>query len=180
MQSKQMRALAREECEMQMTPMIDVVFLLLIFFMCTLKFKTLEGKLSAYLPKDVGVNQMDAEPIEKVDILMLVKNDGVKLRPDGTPYTKDDELKDRRFVYDDSRVVEYSIGPNRTRDIKELARRLRKNYKDRIAMGQDKVPATIDARPGTIYADVVKVLDAAVEAGFTDITFMGAHDDDHK
>ncbi|MDF1837417.1 MAG: biopolymer transporter ExbD, partial [Planctomycetota bacterium] len=40
---------------MDMTPMIDVTFLLLIFFMCTLKFKVLEGKLTAYLPKDVGV-----------------------------------------------------------------------------------------------------------------------------
>ncbi len=57
---------ADDDCEMEMTPMIDVTFLLLIFFMCTLKFKTLEGKLAAYLPKDVGVNQTDAEPIEKV------------------------------------------------------------------------------------------------------------------
>ena len=180
MRSKQMKALAREECEMQMTPMIDVVFLLLIFFMCTLKFKTLEGKLSAYLPKDVGVNTDEAEPIEKIEILMRVKNDGVKMRPDGTAYTKDDELQRRRFVYDDSRVVEYSVGPNRTRDIKELSKRLRKAHKDRVAMGQDKIPATIDARPGTIYADVVKVLDAAVEAGFTDITFVGAYDDHIK
>ena len=37
-----------EKCELQMTPMIDVTFLLLIFFMCTLKFKVLEGKLGAY------------------------------------------------------------------------------------------------------------------------------------
>ena len=49
---------SKETCDLPMTPMIDVTFLLLIFFMCTLKFKTLEGKLAAYLPKDVGVNQM--------------------------------------------------------------------------------------------------------------------------
>ena len=36
--------------------MIDVVFLLLIFFICTMKFKVLEGKLATVLPKDVGVN----------------------------------------------------------------------------------------------------------------------------
>ena len=54
--------LGRDECEMEMTPMIDVVFLLLIFFMCTLRFKTLEGKLAAYLPRDAGVNPWQVEP----------------------------------------------------------------------------------------------------------------------
>ena len=45
-----------EELEIDLTPMIDVTFQLLIFFICTLKFKTLEGKLETELPKDVGVN----------------------------------------------------------------------------------------------------------------------------
>ncbi len=180
MTGKQLKLLARDEVEMEMTPMIDVVFLLLIFFMCTLKFKTLEGKLSAYLPKDVGVNQMDAEPIEKVEILMRVKKDGKKLRPDGSPYTSDDEAARRRFVYDATRELEYSVGPRKTRDIAELARRLKKIQKDRVAMGQEKVPVSIDPRAGTVYSDVVKVLDAAIDADFRDITFVGAYDDHIK
>ena len=54
---------------MEMTPMIDVTFLLLIFFLCTIKFKTLEGKLSAYLPEGRGrEHQPRAEPKEKVEI----------------------------------------------------------------------------------------------------------------
>ncbi len=73
--------IAQEKIEMEMTPMIDVTFLLLIFFICTLKFKTLEGKLAAYLPKDVGVNQSQAEPIEKVEILLKVRVEGNKLEP---------------------------------------------------------------------------------------------------
>ena len=39
------------------TSMIDVVFLLLIFFMCASKFRTLEQRLDAYLPKDKGPQQ---------------------------------------------------------------------------------------------------------------------------
>ena len=66
-----LREINDEKREMQMTPMIDVVFLLLIFFMCTLKFKTLEGKLAAYLPKDVGVNP-GGEPIDRVDLHIAV------------------------------------------------------------------------------------------------------------
>ena len=37
-----------------MTPMIDVVFQLLVFFLVSMKFKTLDMKIEADLPKDVG------------------------------------------------------------------------------------------------------------------------------
>ena len=40
--------------ELEMTPMIDVVFLILIFFMCATKFKVPEGSLRSYLPRDRG------------------------------------------------------------------------------------------------------------------------------
>ena len=49
-------AAPQDEIKQDMTPMIYVVFQLMIFFMSTIKFKTMEGKLSAYLPKDVGVD----------------------------------------------------------------------------------------------------------------------------
>jgi len=167
--------LAEDKAEMEMTPMIDVTFLLLIFFMCTLKFKTLEGKLSAFLPKDVGVNQMDAEPIEKVEILMRVVKDGTKLKrtDNGTrPYTSSDT---GRYDWGSDRQMEYNVGPFRTNDLDALRTKLAKVFKDRS--GDDKVPATIDARPKTVYEDVVKVLDQAIDAGFTDITFVGAYPD---
>ena len=70
---------AEDEEEMDMTPMIDVTFLLLIFFIVTLKFKTLEGRLSAALPKDVGVNPTPAEPIEKVDVRIEVIDPGERV-----------------------------------------------------------------------------------------------------
>ncbi len=38
-----------------MTPMIDVVFQLLIFFMLSMHFKEVEGKLLSQLPKDKGL-----------------------------------------------------------------------------------------------------------------------------
>jgi biopolymer transport protein ExbD len=40
--------------EGDMTPMIDVVFQLIIFFMTTIRFKALEGKLETELPRDIG------------------------------------------------------------------------------------------------------------------------------
>ena len=41
--------------EAPMTPMIDIVFQLLIFFMLTMQFKEVEGKLISQLPKDRGL-----------------------------------------------------------------------------------------------------------------------------
>jgi len=178
-----LQEIAKEETSLEMTPMIDVTFLLLIFFMCTLKFKTLEGKLSAYLPKDVGVNTTQAVPIEKVEILVRVRTPGTKLKPSpkGTtqvPYGPGDT---GRFVYGPDRVLEFSVANFKTNDPDVLGDRLRNIYKQRLAaMPGEKVPSTIDARSGTVYSDVAKVLDQAMEAGFTDITFVGAYDDSVK
>lgn len=45
-----------------MTPMIDVIFQLTIFFMCSIHFKSLEGKLYSHLPKDKGMKETRVEP----------------------------------------------------------------------------------------------------------------------
>jgi biopolymer transport protein ExbD len=77
---KSVRALKRlrlGEIKMEFTPMIDVVFLLLIFFMCTLQFKTLEGKLATYLPTDRGVKCTFEvlSPIEKIRLKLSLRGD---------------------------------------------------------------------------------------------------------
>lgn len=161
--------IAQEEHEMEMTPMIDVTFLLLIFFLCTLKFKTLEGKLTAYLPKDVGVNSSDAEPKEKVEITIKVVKEGEKRdwRPGkiNQPWSGEG-----RYLYV-GRELAYSIGPIKFRDLDALSARLKNIYKS-----DSERPATIDCRQKTVYGDMVPVLDAAVEAGYEDITFVGSYE----
>ncbi len=167
MASKNLKRLANEESKLEMTPMIDVTFLLLIFFMCTLKFKTLEGKLAAYLPKDVGVNTSEAEPLEKVAIELRVRAEGTKLNSAGTgPW---DGKPSSRFSYGPDRLIEYKVGTRTTNSLKELEARLRE-----IFQAQPERPATIDPRQGANYEDVVGALDAALNAGFTSITFVGA------
>ena len=85
-----------EEIEMQMTPMIDVTFLLLIFFMCSIKFKLLDGKLAAYLPKEVGVNASPIDvPLEKISIDMYRKKGtdlGFYVKVNGQPMSGLTEL----------------------------------------------------------------------------------------
>ncbi|MCH2106821.1 MAG: biopolymer transporter ExbD [Planctomycetes bacterium] len=166
---------AEDQCELEMTSMIDVVFLLLIFFLCTLKFKTLEGKLAAYLPKDVGVNTSDAEEIEKVEIVVKVVSPGEKLDAYGRgPWdpTKDANGNYKRFSYGAGRKLSYGVGPRKMSDVGDIQTRLTQIYK-----ADSERPATIDSRPGTVYEDVVAVLDATLNAGFTQITFVGSYED---
>lgn len=158
--------IAEEEFEMEMTPMIDVTFLLLIFFLCTIKFKTLEGKLSAYLPKDVGVNTSQAEPKEKIEIRIQVVREGERRDPqDMTKPWKGEG----RFEYV-GREQTYFLGPRKMASLQDLGEQLKKLYRS-----DPERPATIAPLPGTVYGDVVPVLDRAIEAGYTDITFVGEY-----
>jgi biopolymer transport protein ExbD len=139
---------ATEEVEMQMTPMIDVTFLLLIFFLCSIKFKLLDGKLAAYLPRDVGVN---ATPIDvellKIDIRMEVANNS-----DGFIVTVNDDRKS--FPRDFYLAV---------KSLHERAPELK---------------ATIYPGKDIEYGHVVKVVNECLRANLTEITFGGTPLDD--
>ncbi len=170
-----LQKLQDEKHEMEMTPMIDVTFLLLIFFMCTLKFKLLEGKLTAYLPKDVGTQTTQAEPIEKVQINIHVVEQGIKMNADKTEVYNDPTGKSRHTFA--NRKVRYTIGNQRFTELDLLQKKL-KEIKD--ARDEDKAPAVLQPFANCITGDVIPVLDAAVSAGFRDITFGGAFDDNIK
>ena len=61
-----------EEAELDMTPMIDIVFQLLIFFLLSAKFISLEGQLSSYLPKDRGL-QASFSKIEPDEVIFFLE-----------------------------------------------------------------------------------------------------------
>ena len=158
--------IGKEEAKMDMTPMIDVVFQLIIFFMCNIKYKTLEGRLDAYLPKDVGVNNAPATQIEKVEITIKVVQVGERRDPKHT-----DQPWSGKGTYEYlGRTLSYQIGPRKTADIDEVRKVLAQLHRE-----DPERKSTIDCRPGTIYADMIPVLDAAVDAGFSDITFVGEY-----
>lgn len=58
-----------DDDELDLTPMIDVVFLLLVFFMVATKTKLSNRALDANLPKDIGSSSpSDEEPKETINI----------------------------------------------------------------------------------------------------------------
>src|SRR5215510_7041799 len=53
-------------------PMVDVIFCLCVFFMCSFKFRQLEGKFDSWLPKDKGSEGLPSlELISEVRVAML-------------------------------------------------------------------------------------------------------------
>jgi len=159
----------RSDTRIDMTPMIDVVFQLLVFFMCTIQFRTLEGRLSAYLPKGVGPESSAAESLERVTLAIHVRAPGTKLEPRGDrPWRGQGP-----FRFGPDRSVVYRVGPREVQGMEALTERLRQLHARLPERG-----LTIDAGPSAngpsaIYSDLIEALDCALAAGFEDIRFSG-------
>ncbi len=93
-----------EQPTLNLTPMIDVVFLLIIFFMVGTKFTELERKISLRVPEVADQGTLSAAPERKV---VNVYRDGT-ITLDRVPVTLD-ELTDRlaaaRTQYSDLGVL---------------------------------------------------------------------------
>lgn len=76
MAKRKKKAAKSEDPKLEIAPMLDVTFLLLIFFICTIKFKTLEGRLDAYLPKDMGSQRTNTEALENIEVRLKPKGSG--------------------------------------------------------------------------------------------------------
>jgi biopolymer transport protein ExbD len=174
--SNTLKEISNEKCEMEMTPMIDVTFLLLIFFVCTIKFKTLEGKLAAYLPKDVGVNSSDAEPKEKIDIVLKVKNAGEPVEFDAmekgrkVPWTSPKQGEFTLLGHE----VEYNVNRDTFKDDEAGIAAMSARLKQMLIVDPERA-VTIKAMQGVVYKDIIPVLDTCIDVGFTDVTFAGSY-----
>jgi biopolymer transport protein ExbD len=163
---------ASEEADMDMTPMIDVVFLLIIFFLC-IDFRTLEAKLPAYLPTDKGSNPDPAEPVEQLSVRIEVENEGQKI-----PRRPDDETSSYYVV---GHKVRWEVNTRRFTELDKLREHLAEIAADPTRMVPDKdnpgqrklMAVVIEPQPGTVYSDVASTVDAIRAAKFEEINFGG-------
>jgi biopolymer transport protein ExbD len=161
-----------EEVRSDMTPMIDVVFLMIIFFVC-IDFRVLESKLAAFLPRDAGASREQAPPEEqlvvRVDVtapgeVQLGRGSGVHGRPP-------------RFTLTSHRTA-WQIGPKRfdeanaaMSELQRLAADPSLLVPDRATGGRKRMRCVIESGPATRYDDIAKAADACHAAGFGDIAF---------
>jgi len=117
-------------------PMVDVIFCLCVFFMCSLKFKQLEGKFDSWLPRDKGVSGPS-----KID--ELIKEIRVAMFWDAT------QQKTVR-----------KLGLNTITSDEELERHLVESRQDMLKLGkpENEIPVTIDAEGGVPWHEVINVV----------------------
>jgi len=179
---------AQEEAKSDMTPMIDCVFLMIIFFLC-IDFKILEAKLPAYLPKDKGSQTTEVEPQEQLSIGIYVEAEGTKTYPTkggGEGLINKHTKRPYRFVLQGHRV-RWMVGPTpvyqgppgrETERLLEVLSDIFANHDtwqpDKDKPGEMKpMPVVIEPHPGTYYADAAMTADAVKAAEFREINFGG-------
>ena len=138
------------ESELNMTPMIDCTFLLLIFFILAGKFKIPEGRLDAFLPKEGGPSG-GIDQVEDVRITLRMKG----LNPNLADPEVLIEFGEQFFKGED--LILKPGGP--LRDIRS---------KQGETLG-----LVIVVEPKVHYHWVITALNAAARAGYTKISFSG-------
>ena len=170
---------AQEEAKADMTPMIDVVFLMIIFFIC-IEFKVLESKLDAFLPTDKGSQNTVVEPEEQLSIKIHVDSKGVpEWKQGGAGVLNPDTDRPYRFILKGHRV-RWEVGPTPLGSLAAVKTELDRIAQNPLSMIPDKktggrklMSCVIEAYPGTYYEDVAKTNDAANAAGFEEVNFGG-------
>jgi biopolymer transport protein ExbD len=171
--------MAQEEHKADMTPMIDVVFLMIIFFIC-IEFKVLEAKLPAYLPKDRGSARYESEPKEQLSVQVHVVDAGTKVAPTGFAVGDVDAatLRPVRHTLVGHRV-RWQVGPKILHELADVQRELQRIADDPSSLIRDKtgerrlMACVIDGQRGTCYDDIARTTDACRAAGFADVHFGG-------
>jgi len=154
-----------------MTPMIDIVFQLLVFFLLTLKFKTIDERIDSMLPRERGPLDVPVFPPEILKIKVKVFRHGLE-----TPATPDDDRT--RIRVDDT--AEFDLPP-RAKGREPVLAGLRAVIERKLAAHGGlarEVRGEIVAPPpkgGAVpHGDVIAVLDQFLAAGVTDVLFEGA------
>ena len=156
------RQLWEVDCKLDMTPLIDCTFLLLIFFLCTIRFKQTEGELKANLPRDVGVNRGTSEPVQRVDIVIELVRPGEPRDPGRAAEPWSGEGRFQLVGHE----VRYWVGPRSYADLEAVEKRLTELHR-----ADPERPLSIRPATGVVMGDIVPLLDASVRAGFTDVSF---------
>ena len=87
-----------EDVNASMTPMIDVVFQLLIFFLCTASFQLTEQSLPTTLPPSGAATYKPPTEVQELELIKIgLSQRGRDLRIDlnGNPCASVNELRDR-------------------------------------------------------------------------------------
>jgi biopolymer transport protein ExbD len=128
------------------TPLIDVIFCLCLFFMCSFHFKQLEGKLDSWLPKDKG-NQIGGVADATLDEMRII----IRLNS--------------------ANNVEMMFGSRVVGTLDELESLIVQGWKDFESAGKKNASVIIDGEPRVPWRSVISVLDRCKKNNIQKVEF---------
>ncbi|MFI4911680.1 MAG: ExbD/TolR family protein [Sedimentisphaeraceae bacterium JB056] len=132
-----------------MTPMIDIVFLLLVFFLATARFRPLESKLPLQLPAPQGGQLASFSLVEPLTINIDSQGQGLMITIEGT-----------EFAYQNADPASFINFGEQLADIYESQKR---NTAD---------PVELDCGAELSWEHLVKFYNLMYGMGITNITFV--------
>ena len=135
------------------TAMVDIIFCLCIFFMCSFHFRQLEGKMESWLPKDRGVN---ATPVKQVEL------EEIRIFLHFNPNAADAAEAVRRQIMSQPVTDDANF--------RQVLRGLAGNY---ARQGLGEVPVIIDSDPQVPWREVVNCLSLCRQEGLQKLQFAG-------
>jgi biopolymer transport protein ExbD len=126
-------------------PMVDVIFCLCVFFMCSFRFKQTEGKFDSWLPKDKGSGTPSTELPVEIRVAMFWDPQKEKVvRQYGTRIVTSDE---------------------------ELMNLIKGAHDDYVRSNKPDVPVIIDGDARIPWSEVVNVVNMAKRLEIDKIEF---------
>ncbi len=143
------------DSKLDMTSMIDVVFLLLIFFMCATKFKVPDYRIDASLPRDKGLRAVNVKPPKEIPEF--------RITVDPIPGAPEGQLR-----------ATFRIGRNQMAPLNQLNQIVKQEYwaiKNDARYAGEKIPAVIDGQKEVDFEYVVLAINACIAAGVDEVNF---------
>ena len=130
-------------------PMVDVIFCLCVFFMCSFKFKEMEGKFQSWLPTDKGNGGTPPDDLIEMRVAMY--------------WDEQNQVTKRQFV---THMIQ-------TDD--ELESILKGAHEDNVRQGKGYIPCIIDADAKVPWDQVMLIVNMCKRLGIEKIEFaLGA------
>jgi len=133
--------------EINVTAMVDVIFCLCIFFMCSFHFKQLEGRIDAWLPTEKGNIPGPPKEIQLEEIRVFMRWEAER------------------------NVTTRKIGSTSIATDEELITAINARKGDYARANKTTVPVIIDATPDVPWQDVVHVVDLCKHEKLSQIEF---------
>jgi biopolymer transport protein ExbD len=170
-----------EETQLNMTPMIDVVFQLVTFFLLTLHFAAPEDRIDSELPKDRGLSptptivkdfenikvklfRKNKENLDEAVTKIKIGNNWEIMLPKGRWPVDSNSKASKDFQKEYDKVLAIVVA--------KIKEEWQKQNNSLEVHGEISAPPPDG--PAVPHGDVVRILDSFLSAGLTLINFEGA------